>query len=84
MDFLEAKHTAAREIALAFGVPVRRGARFAVAVAGARVGIGLANAVIPGRDEVANPESITTTGIMDSGSPRFARRPEMTEQPCTI
>ena len=42
-------------IALAFGVPVRRGARFAVAVAGARVGIGLTWPVVRRHDEVREP-----------------------------
>ena len=32
--------------------------------------------VIPGRDEVASPESITTAGVMDSGPACFARIPE--------
>jgi hypothetical protein len=33
-------------------------------------------AVIPGRDEVANPESILPVVVMDSGFARFANAPE--------
>ena len=37
------------------------------------------NIVIPGRDEVASPESILTMVVMDSG-PAASRRPGMTEK----